>query len=277
MNVELRAGGTPVASYVTAGELPADVSPRPYLHPVRTLNGIVITELMPEDHRHHLGVSLAVPDLAGQNFWGGRTFVRGAGPTRLDNHGAQRHLDWLDSTPGQLVERLAWLAKDGRMLIDERRTLAARTVRSADCWALTFAFRLENVSGEPVEIRSPATNGRPGAGYGGFFWRAPMGPVRVFTAAAANGEEEVHGRPARWLAMAGEHWTLVFVAGDERTARDPWFVRAREYPGVGSSLAWDAPLVVPAGTAVQRTIITLVADGVRSADWAATAAAATID
>ena len=37
--------------------------------------GTPVTELMPDSHRHHLGVSLAVPDVDGANFWGGRTFV----------------------------------------------------------------------------------------------------------------------------------------------------------------------------------------------------------
>ncbi|BCB86203.1 DUF6807 family protein [Phytohabitans suffuscus] len=42
---------------------------------------------------------------------------------------------------------------------------------------------------------------------------------------------------------------------------DIWFVRSRDYAGVGSSLAWDQPLVVAAGTALRRRIITVVADG----------------
>ena len=53
----------------------------------------------------------------------------------------------------------------------------------------------------------------------------------------ADGEERVHGSRAPWLALAGEDWTLVFVAGD-----DPWFVRVAQYPGVGTALAWDTPL-----------------------------------
>ncbi|MFD5798403.1 DUF6807 family protein, partial [Streptomyces diastatochromogenes] len=43
--------------------------------------------------------------------------------------------------------------------------------------------------------------------------------------------------------------------------RDPWFVRAAEYPGVGSSLAHTQRLPIPPGETVVRRIVTVVADG----------------
>lgn len=82
----------------------------------------------------------------------------------------------------------------------------------------------------------------------------------MFTREAA-GEEAVHGRPAPWLALAGTSWTLVFAGAGDETRRDPWFVRAAEYPGVGSSLAADRRLTVAPGTSVVRRIVTVVADG----------------
>jgi len=88
----LKAAGRPVGRYVTSHRLPARLSPRPYLHPVTTLAGTAVTELTPADHTHHLGVGVAVPDVEGHNFWGGRTYVRDQGPTELDNHGAQHHV-----------------------------------------------------------------------------------------------------------------------------------------------------------------------------------------
>src|SRR5690348_15396559 len=63
----LRVDGVPVAEYVWRPDLPRTLSPRPYLHPVRTLAGTSVTELQPADHPHHLGVSVAVSDLGGAN------------------------------------------------------------------------------------------------------------------------------------------------------------------------------------------------------------------
>ncbi|MGI5453779.1 PmoA family protein [Streptomyces sp. CA-249302] len=256
----LRVAGRPVGRYVTRPELPARLSPRPYLHPVTTPAGTAVTELSPADHIHHLGVGVAVPDVEGHNFWGGRTYVRDQGPTELDNHGAQRHNSFQLRDPDGFVEELRWVAS-GAELLRERRTVAA-TELTDSAWALDFTFSLTNVTPGPLSIGSPATNGRPGAAYGGFFWRArkEQREPDVFTP-DREGETEVHGARADWLALAGANWTLVFAGATEQTRRDPWFVRTAEYPGVGSSLAHEERLPIPSGETVVRRIVTVVADG----------------
>ncbi|MFF7792698.1 DUF6807 family protein [Streptomyces sp. NPDC007991] len=264
----LRVAGRPVGRYVTRPELPARLSPRPYLHPVTTLAGTAVTELSPADHTHHLGVGVAVPDVEGSNFWGGRTYVRDQGPTELDNHGAQRHTAFQLCDPDGFVEELRWVAA-GTELLRERRTVAA-TELTDTAWALDFTFSLTNVTPGPLSIGSPATNGRPGAAYGGFFWRARKEEQApdVFTP-GTEGESEVHGRSADWLALVGAGWSLVFAGATEETRRDPWFVRTAEYPGVGSSLASEERLPVGPGDTVVRRIVTVVADGRLDRDAAA--------
>jgi hypothetical protein len=258
-------GQPPVAEYVWRPDLALALAPRPYLHPVRTLAGTPVTELMPGSHRHHLGASLAVPDVGGGNFWGGRTFLPGRGPVWLDNHGVQRHGDWLRRGPQEVAHTLRWISIDGQTLIDERRSVAARAVAD-DVWALDVGFSLTNATGRALPIRSPATQGRAGAGYGGFFWRAASGgrPARAY-GPAGDRLPDLHGAPADWLAVAGAtggaDWTLVFAGGDDGTRGDPWFVRIRDYVGVGSCLAWGRPLVVEPGQTVTRRVVTLVADG----------------
>ncbi|MBL3667299.1 PmoA family protein [Streptomyces sp. M2CJ-2] len=256
----LRVAGRPVGRYVSRPELPRRLSPRPYLHPVTTLAGTAVTELSPADHTHHLGVGVAVPDVEGHNFWGGRTYVRDRGPTELDDHGSQRHTSFQLRNPDGFVEELRWIAAPGELL-RERRTVTA-TELTDTAWALDFTFSLTNATGLPLSIGSPATNGRPGAAYGGFFWRARKEATApdAFTA-SAEGEAAVHGRRADWLALAGARWTLVFAGATGPTRRDPWFVRTAEYPGVGSSLAHDERLPVPPGETVVRRVVTVVADG----------------
>ncbi len=264
----LRVAGRPVGRYVTRPELPARLSPRPYLHPVTTLAGTAVTELSPADHTHHLGVGVAVPDVEGANFWGGRTYVRDQGPTELDNHGAQRHTAFHLREPDGFAEELRWVAA-GSELLRERRSVAAAELTDA-AWALDFTFSLTNVTSGPLSIGSPATNGRPGAAYGGFFWRArkESSAPDVFTP-DTEGEEAVHGRPADWLALAGSGWTLVFAGATDRTRQDPWFVRTAEYPGVGSCLAPDERLPIEPGDSVVRRVVTVVADGRLDRDEAA--------
>jgi hypothetical protein len=256
--------GTQVAEYAWRQRLAATVSPRPYLHPVRTFGGTVVTELSPGDHPHHLGVSVAIPDVAGRNFWGGRTFVRHQGPVWLANHGRQRHTAWLSTAPDGFVELLRWTGPDGTDVLHERRAVAARPVDDR-AWLLDLSTTLTNPTETTLMIRSPATNGRPGAGYGGFFWRLPVvSRDLVVRTAVAEGERAVHGSRAGWLALSGvapdgRPWSLVFVA----TGRaHPWFVRIGSYPGVGAALAWRRPVPVPAGQAVAQRVLTVVADGV---------------
>ncbi|MDG4865747.1 PmoA family protein, partial [Streptomyces sp. T-3] len=77
----------------------------------------------------------------------------------------------------------------------------------------------------------------------------------------ADGESAAHGRCADWLALTGDGWTLVFAGATDDTRHDPWFVRATEYPGVGSSLAAEQRLTVAAEETVVRRLVTVVADG----------------
>ncbi len=85
----LAVHGTEVARYQSGTGLAKEQSPRPFLHPVRTLHGTMVSDAEPPDHRHHLGLSLAVSDLGGTNYWGGSTYVAGSGPAMLPNHGRQ--------------------------------------------------------------------------------------------------------------------------------------------------------------------------------------------
>jgi hypothetical protein len=260
----LEMWGRPVADYVWKPDLPTNVSPRPFVHPVRTLAGTEVTELMPADHPHHLGVGVAVADVGGANFWGGRTFVSSRGPVLLANHGAQHHTSWILRTTTTLVQALRWRGPDGPDLLHEIRRIAVLPIGD-HAWALDFTFELTNVAPEPLSLASPAVNGRPGAGYGGFFWRARRDAQRIHVLGPdRSGERHLHGRCASWVALTGNNrspWTLIFLAARQEAGIDPWFVRSRDYAAVGSALAWARPLVLAQGAAVRRRIVTVVADG----------------
>jgi len=242
-------------------------SPRPYLHPVRTLGGAEVSESEPADHPHHLGVGVAIADAGGVNFWGGRTFVPGQGPTWCGDHGTQRHLGFASRTADGFVEHLEWLGPTGTALLREERIVTARPHprSTTGAWVLDFACTLTNLTAGPVEIRSSATKGRAGAGYGGFFWRAPNAatPRSVFTAHSA-GEHAVNGTRATWVALGSPKWTLIF---QQVGSADPWFVRTEEYPGIGVALAWHEPTVLTGS--LTRRVITIVADGRLDRDLAA--------
>ncbi len=260
----LEVAGSTVAEYVDgAGTSPLD-SPRPHLHPVRTRGGVLVTDAAPTDHTWHAGIGVAVQDVAGHNLWGGRTYLPGRGYTWRADHGRITHEEWLAREDGRLVERLAWRGHDGTVLLRETRTIAWTATGGA--WRLELAFTLHNDDAEDdVTLGSPGSNGRPGGGYGGFFWRMPPSTEVEVRTPDARGEDAVHGTVAPWLAWsagtAAGAFTVALAPADERTARDPWFVRVASYPGMGSALAWEEPVTIVPGSTTTRAFRAVVADG----------------
>lgn len=282
-DIRLRIGDHTVAHYVVRPPVDSTAAARPYLHPVRTFDGVVVTDAAPTDHRWHLGASLAVPDVSGTNLWGGRTYVRDLGYTWRDDHGRIVHVDFVAHADDRLAERLRWCDPTGDTLLHEQRWIGVRPLPDrSDAWVLDLAYTLTAPPDRDVRLASPATHGRPGGeGYGGFFWRAAPAPSppRVFTA-SANGEMAVNGSTAPWVALSSlppVPYTLVFTGlGDG----DHWFVRTRAYPGVCAALAYDRPRLVAAGSSLTGRHAVVVADAVfsrRTAGRAAAAAAVTAD
>ncbi|GAB12072.1 putative oxidoreductase [Arthrobacter globiformis NBRC 12137] len=260
------AGGRPLAVLRTGAALNVELSPRPYLHPVTTPGGTVVTDHLPADHPWHLGAGFALQDVSGTNFWGGKTYTREAGEyVSRQDHG---RIELLPATPDEPDTRqLRWLGTDGQPLLTEQRTLS-HEILDGRAWRLDLETELTAVV--DVSLGSPGSNGAAGSGYGGFFWRLPAcGGARIFTS-DAEGEPAVHGAVAPWLAWTasfgevpgirlGQPATLVFKAPAE--AADPWFVRCSGYPGVGSALAWDRPVALAAGESLRRSLSVWVCDG----------------
>lgn len=64
----MEVSGTEVAREISGARLARTLSPRPYLHPVTTLAGTIVTDAMPLDHVWHLGAGVALQDVNGVNF-----------------------------------------------------------------------------------------------------------------------------------------------------------------------------------------------------------------
>lgn len=251
--------GEGLATLVTDDpETAARDSPRPYLHPVRTPGGVLVSDVRPADHAWHLGLSLAVANVTigeeatDANFWGGVTWVGGEGYRQLANNGSQRILE----RDGASLS-LGWFDAGGRLLLRERRTHAVRRPRAG-----VAVLRIESewtavVAG--LRFGSPTTAGRPEAGYGGLFLRlAPsFERARVLSPGSETTPEDAMGAAAPWLALATDLATVAIAASPQNPAAPaPWFVRTgatpmlcaapffhRAFPLHGSALwRWDVLL-----------------------------------
>jgi hypothetical protein len=273
----LSVGDVVVATYCDGAALPTVLAPRPFLHPVTTLSGRPVTDAQSEDHRWHLGVSVTLQDVGGANVWGGRTYLAGEGYTWRADHGRQVHTGWLFRDDAGFTETLEWQGPDGAVLLTEERTVRARAADLPGGWTLELSTSLRNATAAELRLGSPATHGRIGAGYGGLFWRLPAADDARITAADAEGEDAAHGSVAPWVAYSGggpDPVTVALAGLDDATRADPWFVRAADYPGLGSQLAAEQPVRLAPGAATGRSFRALVTDGTPGPDDIARALAA---
>lgn len=249
MTLDLIGLGHPgVVRYHDGHDVAPTLSPRPYLT-AAIGGGLALTDVSPADHLHHLGISLALPDVNGTSFWGGRTYRRGDGSILLDNHGTQRVRE-RELADGHLVEHLDWRTREGALLLVERRTIAVAEREVG--WDLVWQSELTPAARD-VSFGSPQTNGRDGAFYGGIFWRAPFGGAEVRTADGV-GVEIAHGSHSPWLELtAGE---VVLVAATSTGM--PWFVRAEGYVGFCPAIAVDQRRVLPAGQSLHLDLAVAV-------------------
>lgn len=264
------AGDVEILAYVYRPATPTFEGPKPYLHPVRTLAGNVVTAYRPHDHPWHKGIQMTASDVSGQNFWGGVTYVRGQGYVVRPNVGSMRHKGFTitDQGPERIcfAERLLWHTQAGQHWVDEVREFTVGNVDD-DVWELEFAIAVTNVRSEPLVFGSPTTQGRPLAGYTGLFWRGP----RAFTdgqviAADGLGGPEMMGKSARWLAYVGRHdevdasSTLLFLDHPDNK-NTYWFVRNTPFPAVNPSFAFYDPVALVPGDTLRLRYRVLIADG----------------
>jgi hypothetical protein len=276
-------GGVDVLTYVFAADDPQRESPRPYLHPVRSLGGTVVTAFRPASNPWHKGISLAIPHVGEDNFWGGPTFIRGQGYVQLANNGSIVHLRLRELAEVEdalrLVHELAWRTADGRTVIEEVRKLVVAPLGD-DAWVLGFASELTNCTSTELALGSPALHGRPEAGYGGLFWRGPDA-FRNGTACTVDGAGDgaaVRGKRAPWMSysggLRGGECTLVFVDLQDNPGHpSEWFVRSAEYAGGGPAPLYSAPIQLAPGRSLALNYRLAIADGSADAERRADLAA----
>ncbi|MFF9569583.1 PmoA family protein [Streptomyces sp. NPDC014685] len=291
--------GIELISYVYRPEA-AWESPKPYVHPLRTLTDNVVSDYRPNDHRWHKGLQMTASHLSGQNLWGGNTYVHGQDYQPLPELvGSMAHLgfDEVAAEEGRAVitERLSWRHHDGTHWADELRRIELHDVEhdvergggheaghhagpagpgAGGSWTLTWSSAVTNRRSEPLRFGSPTTHGREAAGYTGLFWRGP----RAFRGGRIIGPDGegpgLMGTQAPWLAYSGEHdgadghATLIFRHAPENdhsgaggTHPAHWFVRNEPFAAVAPSFAFHEELELAPGDTLARRYRITVADG----------------
>ncbi|ASN19280.1 PmoA family protein [Arthrobacter sp. YN] len=262
-------------------------SPRPFFHPLTTLEGDEVTIARPWDHVWHKGLSWALPNVGEHNFWGGATYTRETGYSNLDNNGAMNHEAFTSiedaGTSITAAESLLWTAQpaksepaqpsasgqSGAPLIREQRRFAIQLLPTGNAWALLFETTMENVSGAEIGIGSPTTEGRDNAGYGGLFWRGPRSFTGgEFRSEAGTGADEFMGTRSPWIAFTGQHdvtcrkSSILFVEDQANPgASNQWFARSSMFACLGSAPFFSEVVPLKEGQPLTYRYAVVIADG----------------
>ncbi|GLY07678.1 MULTISPECIES: PmoA family protein [Actinoplanes] len=269
-SVTVSAGDVELFTYVYRPETPQLESPKPYLHPIRTLTGDVVSLFRPHDHVWHKGIAWSLPYVGEHNFWGGPTYVHGQFYVQLENNGSAIHDEISEISDRRIAHSLNWISQQGAPVIREERALEPALVDDG-IWTLVFETAMTNVSGATLTFASPTTKGRENAGYGGLFWRGP----RSFTDGVVQspdgvGADDLRGKRAEWFAFRGRHdgtgtASTVLIVDDTTNPQHPpqWFARSEQFACLNPAPFFSEELDLPDGETLAFRYAVVIAAGDR--------------
>ncbi|MGH9158862.1 MAG: PmoA family protein [Vicinamibacteraceae bacterium] len=219
---------------------------RPYLYPLRSASGKVVTRSYPAgqlpgestDHPHHAGLFYGHGDVNGYNYWAIQNV-----PTPPSRGSAQRGRIVLKEPAsvksgkesGSVDVVLSWLKPDGKPLLTERRTMtfhsnpelrivdfhfdfeALERAVFRDTKEGTFAMRMASA----LEEERAKKGGADAAGMG-----------KLQNAQGGEGEENVWGKRSEWVDYAGRldgEPVGVVIMDHPSNPRHPTYWHSRAY------------------------------------------------
>jgi hypothetical protein len=247
-------------------------APRPFVHPLRTPAGAVLSTEAPDDHPWHHGLWSTIKFVDGENFW-----------EEYDEFGLL-HTTAVQESQGPggpiVAASIEWRRPEGRgVVLDEVRTLAEVRLDGSS-YALDWTVEL-TPRHDVVLDRTPYTTW---GGYGGLTLRGA--PNWTDTELRFDGDDHAHqqlrGEAGRWchlqgVASGGDGPAVAGVAildhPDNPRHPTPWYASTRgDTYGEGwanfvnAAFLWHEALEVRSGEALVLRHRVLVHDGAWSPD-----------
>lgn len=204
--IEVKIDGRPFTTFYYGPE-----TPKPYLHPLRSADGTIVTRLYPmevvegepHDHPHHRGLWFTHGNVNGIDFWANEPERGGEMPKGKITLGK---VEKVDDASGTIRATFDWRTPDGKLLLTEDRTMVFHgdgNQRMVD-FDVTFTAGKESVKfGDTKEgmfaIRLAAPLEEP--------HRRAKGVERtgkIVNAEGKTGEQNTWGKRSPWVDYGGK-------------------------------------------------------------------------
>jgi hypothetical protein len=234
---------------------------RPFVHPLRTPAGHVVSREAPADHPWHHGLWFTIKFVDGDNFWeeyGDFGLLVHRGEPTVDQHPDGRvsvagTLDWVrpHGTAVAVVEERRW----EHVPIDDR----------------SYAIDLDTRLVADHDVTYDRTEFTTWGGYGGLTMRGPADWVDTRLLLDDGSEHErLLGVPGRWMDLSSPLAGVALLDHPDNPRHPTPFyasTRADTYGDEGwsnfanAAFLWDAPLAVAAGEELRIRHRVIVHDG----------------
>jgi hypothetical protein len=170
---------------------------KPFVHPLRTVDGVDLAAHEPADHRWHRGLWFAWKFLDGVNYWEERADDLGRTELVGDEQVA------LSATAAVVRSAYHYLPDGGAPVLEERRSVTLAPPDGAGRMRLDWDHAFTTCA-EAVEIAPMPLAQADWGGYAGMSWRVArtLSEFRALNSEGLRDEATEHAR-ARWLDLSG--------------------------------------------------------------------------
>jgi hypothetical protein len=196
--IHIDIDGQPFSDFYSAAD-----KPKPYLHPLRSASGKIVTRRFPMEaalpgeptnDQHQRALWLGYGLINGFNFWENELSYHDPKAGTI----AVRHIDSVESgaAEGRIVAALAWCAPSGETLFEELRTMVFRGTATERIIDLDIGFRAvvkttfgDNKNGlVAIRLAEPLIEKHGGT---------------ILNSAGGHGMSQTWGKPADWVDYSG--------------------------------------------------------------------------
>lgn len=238
--IRVLQGGREAAVHHSGGGLD-----KSFLHPLWTPDHRCITYDAPADHIHHRGLSVGWPDVSGVDFW-----AEVNSPAGRRGKMIPREVTTADLPEGgvAICEANDWVREDGTVLVKEKREWRFFPARG-NLQIVDVDLALTAAQPEVVFGSDP---GKPREYHGLTLRMGPFEQPRFFNSESAEGDQNCHGKPARWCALSGLQSgrpVTAAILDHPSNAAEPtrWFVLGKGMQFISTSPNFEKPKVLKSG------------------------------